>query len=267
MIHKGKKVKRILKFVQDYQVDQVQRAIIKQKYKEDNFITESKYWELVKGAALELTNGIVVKSRKLEDILGELSNILKRYKIVFEHSKKTIAMIKDDIQLNAKILIIKSMRGNNNALVVGKFRILTKGGHAKLIRKAITIYDDVVICIVSSKDTKEMKYIREKMIMKTFPGVNIIHAINGNLIRIFNKSPININVVCAGSDRVSGYRDQLKNNIGISVKETLRSINDISATSVINNINDESFFKRNTPKEIHSMYNRLKEVYSTKSML
>jgi len=261
MINNGKKVKKILKFVQDYQSDQDARLIIKQRYKEDDLSAESKYWEFVKAVALEITNGIVVKSRKLEDILGDISNIIKRYRINFIHSKKSPAMIKDDIQLNTKMLIIKQMRGNNNALIIGKFRVFTKAGHAKLIRRARILNDNVVICIITSKNTVETKDIREKMVRMVFPEVNIIHARKGNLIRILQKSPININVVFAGSDRVRGYQDQLKNNIGMSVKEMKRKTNDISATKVIDNINDELFFKKNTPKEIHSMYDELKNIY------
>jgi hypothetical protein len=69
-----------------------------------------------------------VKSRKLDDILFELSLALKRYKLNFTHSVKTELMIKDDIQLNAKTVLIKQMRGNNNALIIGKFRVFTKKG-------------------------------------------------------------------------------------------------------------------------------------------
>ena len=37
---------------------------------------------------------------------------------------------------------------------------------------------------------------------------------------------------------------------------------DISATKIITNINDEKYFKENTPKEIHSLYKELVKVYS-----
>ena len=252
---------RILKWQQEYQLDKESRAAIKQKYRFDDPLEETKYWNSVKGLALELSNGITVKSRKLNDILAELSQTIKRTKIDFEHPKKTEAIIKDDIQLNAKMLLIKQMRGNNNALIIGKFRVLTKEGHAKLIKRANTLYDNVVVCIVTSGDNKETKELRTKMMQKTFPDVEIIHNTNGNLIRILNKSSININVVYAGSDRVSGYKQQLKNNVGVSVKELPRTDDDISASKVIDNINNKEFFMKNTPKEIHSMYDEIRKQY------
>lgn len=252
---------RLLKWQQEYQLDKEARAMIKMKYKEDDWDTENAYWKNVTRVALEIANGFTVKSRKLDDLLIELSTVLKRYSLDFSHSKKTEAMIKDDIQLTSKTQLIKKMKGNNNALILGKFRVLTKEGHYKLIQRASKLYDNVVICIVTSKANKDTKDIRTEMMAKTFPNVEIIHAINGNLLSILNKSPININVVYAGSDRVKGYQDQLKTSLGVSVKEMPRTDDDISASKVIDNIEDESFFKKSTPKEIHSLYNKIKSVY------
>jgi len=253
---------RILKFQQDYQVNQEARAKIKSKYKENDPLTEQKYWDNVKRVSLELSNSIVVKSRKLDDILSELSLMLKRLKLDFTHSVKTEANIKDDIQLNTKTLIIKQMRGNNNALIIGKFRIFTKEGHYKLIKRASTLYDNVLICLVSGPETVSTKDLREKMIRKCFPKVQIMHTNNGNVLSIINKSPININVVYAGTDRVQGYQEQIRNNIGMSVRELPRTDSDISASKIIQDINNEEFFMKNTPSEIHSMYNEIKKVYN-----
>lgn len=252
---------KILKWQQEYQLDQEARLQIKMKYKSDDYLEEGQYWQNITRTALEITNGIVVKNRNLEDVLKELAVNLKSWKLDFKHPKKTVAQIKDDIQLNSKTLIVKSMEGNNNALILGKFRVLTKEGHTKLIKQAQRLYDNVVVCIVTSKDTKDTKELREKMIRKTFPGVEIIHAATGNLISIINKSPININVVYAGSDRVDTYRQQLRNNIGMSVMELPRTDDDISASKVISEIDDEDFFKKNTPRAIHSMYDEIKGAY------
>jgi len=253
---------KLLKFQQDYQLDQTARLAIKLKYRETNPIVETAYWDNVKAVARELADSITVKSRSLDDVLDELSLDLRRYKLTFAHSKKTPAIIKDDIQLNAKNLLIKSMKGNNNALILGKFRVLTKDGHVKMIKRALKLYDNVVIDLVTSKDTKDTKELREKMLKKTFPGTDIIHSSNGNLIRIFGKSPVNINVVYAGSDRVQSYRELLKKMVGTSVKEMPRVDTDISASKVIENINDEKYFKASTPKEIHSMYEEIRSTYA-----
>jgi len=260
-----KNLGRILKFQQDYQVDQSARAMIKMKFREDTPEDETVYWNNVKRVALEIANSITVKSRKLEDLMHELSLEIKHTKLDFTHSKKTLAIILDDIQLNAKSLIIKKMRGNNNALIIGKFRVLTKEGHYKLIKRAQTLYDNVVVDIVTSKDTKDTKDIREEMIRKTFPGVEIIHSVNGNVVRLLQKASFNINVVYAGSDRVQSYKQQVKNNIGVEIKEMKRADTDISASKVINNINDEAYFIKSTPKAIHSMYNEIKSTYSTEA--
>jgi len=253
---------RLLKFQQDYQLDQTARAAIKMKYRESDPTKETEYWNNVKLVARELADSITVKSRKLDDVLEELALDLKRYKLTFGHSKKTPAIIKDDIQLNAKMLLIKSMKGNNNVLIIGKFRVLTKDGHAKMIKRAMRLYDNVVIDLVTSKDTKNTKYLREKMLRKTFPGIEIVHSTTGNLVRIINKSPVNINAVYAGTDRAQAYREMLKNTVGVTVKEMQRTDSDISASKVIENINDETYFKQNTPKEIHSMYEEIRGNYA-----
>jgi phosphopantetheine adenylyltransferase len=251
----------LLKWQQEYQLDQEARVAIKNKYR-DTIENESIYWKEVTRVATEIANSFTVKSRKLDDLMSELSLQMKRLKHGIVHAKKTDAMIKDDVQLTAKTQIIKQMRGNNNALIIGKFRVLTKGGHAKLIKRAATLYDNVVICLVTSKDTKETKNLREKMLKKVFPNVQIMHANNGNLVRVIGNSPMNINVVYAGSDRVSEYQNQLKNTLGTTVKEMPRSDSDISASKVIANIQDEEFFKKNTPVELHSMYEEIKKAYS-----
>lgn len=251
---------RIIKWQQEYQLDQAARLAIKQQYRDDE-TNENAYWEYVNAQAYRLANMIVVKSRPLSDVLQELALELKRLDITFKHGKKTDAMIKDDIQLDTKTLLVKQMRGNNNALILGKFRILTKDGHYKLIKRAATLYDNVVVCIVTSADTKDTKDLREKMMKKCFPNVEIIHHASGNLSGILGKSPININAVYAGSDRVQQYKDQLKRRLGVEVREMPRTDSDISASKVIANINDEAFFKANTPKELHSMYDELREVY------
>lgn len=252
----------LLKFQQEYQLDQEARLQNKMKYREDDRETENVYWKNVTRVALEIANGVVVKSRKLDDLMQELATTMKRLKIDFSHSKKTEAIIKDDIQLTAKTQIIKKMRGNNNALILGKFRVVTKEGHAKLFKRASTLYDNLVICIVTSKDTKETKELREKMVRAVAPNAEIIHAINGNLPRILMKSPMNINVVYAGTDRVKSYQDQLKNTLGTTVKEMPRTDDDISASKIIANIGDEEYFKKNVPAELHSMYDEIKKVYS-----
>ena len=255
---------KILKIQQDYQLDQVKRAEIKNKWKESDESSENQYWENVKGSAYDIFYKID-KKKSLSDMLSQMSSLLKRYELNYTHSKKNETIIKDDIELNVKTLILKSLKGNNGCLVLGKFRVLTKA-HFNLIKLATKEFDKVLVCLVSSKDTAKTEDLRLRMLevaLKQFGNkVQIVKSSNGNLLRIISNSDFNINAVYAGSDRVSDYEKQLKNVLGMKVKELVRTDEDISATKVIANINNEKYFKQNTPKEIHFLYSDILKVYS-----
>ena len=255
---------KILKIQQDYQLDQVKRAEIKNKWKESDESSENQYWENVKGSAYDIFYKID-KKKSLSDMLSQMSSLLKRYELNYKHSKKNETNIKDDIELNVKTLILKSLKGNNGCLVLGKFRVLTKA-HFNLIKLATKEFDKVLVCLVSSKDTAKTEDLRLRMLevaLKQFGNkVQIVKSSNGNLLRIISNSDFNINAVYAGSDRVSDYEKQLKNVLGMKVKELVRTDEDISATKVIANINNEKYFKQNTPKEIHFLYSDILKEYS-----
>ena len=255
---------KILKIQQDYQLDQVKRAEIKNKWKESDESSENQYWENVKGSAYDIFYKID-KKKSLSDMLSQMSSLLKRYELNYTHSKKNETIIKDDIELNVKTLILKSLKGNNGCLVLGKFRVLTKA-HFNLIKLATKEFDKVLVCLVSSKDTAKTEDLRLRMLevaLKQFGNkVQIVKSSNGNLLRIISNSDFNINAVYAGSDRVSDYEKQLKNVLGMKVKELVRTDEDISATKVIANINNEKYFKQNTPKEIHFLYSDILKEYS-----
>ena len=255
---------KILKIQQDYQLDQVKRAEIKNKWKESDESSENQYWENVKGSAYDIFYKID-KKKSLSDMLSQMSSLLKRYELNYTHSKKNETIIKDDIELNVKTLILKSLKGNNGCLVLGKFRVLTKA-HFNLIKLATKEFDKVLVCLVSSKDTAKTEDLRLRMLevaLKQFGNkVQIVKSSNGNLLRIISNSDFNINAVYAGSDRVSDYEKQLKNVLGMKVKELVRTDEDISATKVIANISNEKYFKQNTPKEIHFLYSDILKTYS-----
>lgn len=250
----------MFKFQQDYQLDVTARKQIKLQYANSSPEAETEYWAKVNAKALELVSKVGTGSQnELPDLLKRLSTELKYAKIDISHEKKSSAIIKDDIQLTAKNLIVKNLRGNNNCLILGKFRVLTVG-HTAMIKRAMKLFDDVVVCIITSSDTKDTKDLRTEMMQKTFPGLNIIHHNSGNLVGIVNKSPININAVYAGSDRVNEYIKQLSRS-SIGVREMPRTDSDISASKIIEFLDDEKYFKRNTPKQIHTMYDKLKLTY------
>ena len=255
---------KILKIQQDYQLDQEKRAEIKNKWKESDELAENQYWENVKGSAYDIFYKID-KKKSLSDMLSQMSSLLKRYELNYTHSKKNETNIKDDIELNVKTLILKSLKGNNGCLVLGKFRVLTKA-HFNLIKLATKEFDKVLVCLVTSKDTKETEDLRLRMLevaLKQFGNkVQIVKHNNGNLLRIISNADFNINAVYAGSDRISDYEKRLKNMLGMKVKELNRTDEDISATKVIANINNEKYFKQNTPKEIHFLYPDILKAYS-----
>jgi hypothetical protein len=121
--------------------------------------------------------------------------------------------------------------------------------------------DGVVIVLVTSTETTNTRDLRYEMLKAAFPNLEIMHSKSGNLIRLVTSAPKNINVVLCGTDRVQDYKQQLKTVPGVAVKETPRSTSSISATKVIANINDERFFKANTPRQIHKLYDKIKATY------
>ncbi len=72
----------------------------------------------------------------------------------------------------------------------------------------------------------------------------------------------NINVVLCGTDRADSYRQILVRNPDMSVVEIPRNDEDISATKIIENIEDKEYFKENTHKKLWPMYEELKELYT-----
>lgn len=251
---------KILKFQQEYQNDKEARKLVKLKFCNSTSELESRYWAMVNSRALELSTKVGTGTEKaLPELLSNLSTELKHFQVDFTHEKKSSYNIKDDIQLTAKTQIIKNIRGNNNCLIVGKFRVLTTG-HFAMISRAQKLFDKVVICLVTNTDTQSTLDIRVEMLQETFPEIQIIHHSSGNLLSILGKSPVNINAVYAGSDRISDYIRQLQRS-SIGVREMPRTDEDISASKVIENIQDNKYFQDNTPEQIHHLYNKLKATY------
>ena len=257
---------KLLKIQQVYQVDQEARKAIKAKYQEDTEELENQYWDSIRLTALniikKITKGKAVKYVNFPKVLEQCAKELGSIRTFdFSHSKKNNTQIKDDIQGNIKMIIRKGLKGNNNFLFLGKFRVLTKA-HYDIIKAGLRKYDGGVVAIITNKDTKDTKDLRTKMVQKAFPKIEIVHHSTGNLFSIMQKATKNINVVLAGSDRVSSYKAILKRNPDISVEETKRTKFDISATKVIDNIDSKLSFETSTPKVIHSMYNEIRRAYS-----
>lgn len=253
---------KIIKFQQSYQLDQSARREIKAKIKGSDE-QESEYWKNVNEVSKKIASKIG-NSGSLKDLLKKLSSELSSIKLEFSHPKKTTLNIKDDIQLSAKTLIIKSLPGNNGCLILGKFRVLTKTGHVKLIESALSKFDSVVICLVSGKDSQDTRELRLKALNILYENnkkVKIIEANSGNVSTIIAKSPVNINSVYAGSDRIETYAKQLKTIQGTEIVELERNDSDISASKVIDNLSDFEFFKKSVPIKLCKLYQEYVNAY------
>ena len=251
-----------LKIQQDYQLDQNARAKIKQRFKEDTLEGEDAYWAQIRFKALELLNQLPQGTEtRLQAVLEILAKKLKCLKHTITHSKKTELQILDDIQTTTKDLIIRKMKGNNGALFLGKFRILTNA-HYKIIKDGIQKYDTMTVCLVSNKETKSYDWLRLEMLKECFGDkIEILQHSSGYIIGIIRKSKNNINAVLCGTDRYADYCRQLQRSPDINVVETPRTDEDISATKVIQNIDNYAYFTMKTPKEIHKLYKKIKDTF------
>lgn len=250
---------KIIKVQQSYQLDKKARRAIKSQYQSDEE-SERIYWDSVFKMAKDFANQC--NTGTLEMRMLKLSELLKTTDISITHSKKNDLQIQDDIHSKAKFMIIKNIEGNNGCIVLGKFRVLTNG-HCNVINSALKEYDRVLVCVVSSNLTKDTLQLRKNMLLQTFGNkITIIDSSSGFIKSIVSKSPFNINTVYCGTDRKANYEEQLKNVAGLNVKEYKRDSNAISATKVIANLNDFEFFKANTPKEIHNLYDQIRIAYS-----
>lgn len=251
----------LIKFQQSYQTDQTARAAIKDKFR-GTPEEEDMYYKQVRLVALEIINRLTI-GKDLESSLKEFSAILKDTKFNIEHQTKIKINIQDDIYNTARMVISKKLKGNNGALFLGKMRILTSA-HYKIIKDAFSVYDHVIVALVSSAETKDTRELRERMLKAAFPKLEVVNVQNGNLFTIMNKAQSNINVVLAGSDRVAGYTKMLEKNPDIRVREIKRTDEDVSATKVVETLraDDVNKFKEMTPKEIWPFYEELKRVYA-----
>lgn len=252
----------LLKIQQSYQTDQNARNLNKDKFR-GTPEEESVYWKNVRLAALNIIGSTAIKGN-INDLLSKFNKDLKDLKLDFVHPKKTQFQIKDDIQGNIRMILVKRLKGNNNFLFLGKFRVLSKA-HYNIIKNGLKNFDNGTICLVSSKETKPYESLRLEMIKRCFPNIEIIQKNSGNIISILQDCKQNINAVLCGTDRKNEYENQLKNNPDIKVIETPRDTNAISATKIIENLSNKLFFERNTPKEIHSLYSDILKVFSANS--
>ena len=263
VVLRDQKGSTFLKFLQSDQHDAETRKR-KKEASSMSPVDEQTYWGEIQKIAAKYIDSCKSQSKKpIREKLRAASIFVSQLSNLPVHTKKTSQSIKDDLFLTIKLKINRTEPGNDNAVVLGKFRVFTKNGHKKMIDEALKDHDDVIITVVTSKDTKETKDLRYRMVRAVYPDKEIIETTSGNLITIINKASKNVNAVYAGSDRIPSYREQLKRSPDVSVKEIIRSDNDVSASKVIEMIknDDQAGFKRETPPQIHSFWDELRATY------
>ena len=154
---------------------------------------------------------------------------------------------------------------NDSGMIIGKFRLLTNA-HAQLINDAVKQFGKATVVMVTGKGTAETKDLRYKALMNTFgknKNVEIVQTTNAFISDFLPRCSFNPVALLCGTDRVKTYEGMLKRcNLDWDIVETKRADEDISATKVIANLNDQTFFEKNTPKTIHPMYNKYVSAYS-----
>lgn len=252
------------KIQQSYQLDKTKRKEKKDKYLlspelESDYRTEIN--RLAKQIALKLSP-LTIETEKKIDIL---SRKIVDLKLKIKNEKKTDLQIKEDLIRQTKRYMFINTKNNKNFLFLGKMRVLSTA-HYSIIKNQLKNYDHGIVCLVSSKNTKNSEDLRLKMLKKAFGDkIIIITHSSGNINTILRKCPLDITALYCGSDRVSDYKRQLEYSI-IEVKEIERDIDNedgVSATNIIKNINNKNYFINNTPKEIHSMYDEIMNFYRT----
>lgn len=264
------------KLVQDYQYNKVYRDSLKGKFQEPQ-----EYWDDCYEVAKWVITNILRDSfcfknltqetypEFLKDCCISLSSQTSNIMALETISQKTYADKISDIKDCMKRSIIKKIKGNNNALIIGKFRVITKI-HREIIYSALEKYDNVIICLVTSKDTQFSREFRLGNLEKTYKDkVEIIEHSTANIFSIFKKTRKNISAVICGTDRYDDYSRILKDTKDTQVIEIKRDDNSISATKVIENINDYSFYLDNIHSGLSNIhdYDYFKDIYGSKKVL
>lgn len=251
----------IYKWVQDYQYDEEKRTKIKNQYKCPTESCEEKYWSNVRFLALKIVKELKpITESNYEAELEKAAIHLSSKGVYNPNPNKNNIQMLDDVQGNIKFILRKRIKGNNNFLFIGKFRILTSA-HYKIIKDGLDEFDRGVICIITSKETKHTKDLRTRMVKQAFPNVEIIHHSTANLFSIMRKTQTNINTIICGSDRVEDYTRILKSNPDISVREIERKGDYISASRVIRILNMKVAAELCIPEINHNFYDELIQTY------
>jgi hypothetical protein len=116
---------KLYKILQDDQHDKQVRWEKKKRY-QGSEEDEKRYWRSVRLVAKELAQDYAnfKLPRRLVELNKDINN--PSTSVPF-HPKKTDHQVRDDVYITARELIIRSLPENNNALFLGKVRVMTNG--------------------------------------------------------------------------------------------------------------------------------------------
>jgi nicotinamide mononucleotide adenylyltransferase len=258
---------KIYKILQEDQHDTEVRRKIKDKYQMD-YEFENKYYQRLRKIGKSIIDNIPkdIKIDKAMEILGQYTySQIFAYSQTFDiHPKKSSFQICDDLHLTAKNLWLREMKGNNGAIFIGRFQPPTKM-HVQIVREGLEKFDNVYLVIVVSKKKNSQNPFSTQTIeflwRQVFPKIKFLHVQTGNISRILEKSPYNINAILAGSDRKQDYEKQLTTNPDVYIDEIFRFHEDVSATKVRESLFTDSFdkYKKNMDPVHYKYFEQLKK--------
>ncbi len=181
---------------------------------------------------------------------------------------KSFKQIHEALSLDA----VNKFPGTENVTVmVGRFQPPTKA-HLGIIDSAYKKYKQkIIIAIVKSNNEKSpfpfnlVKEIIKRSTKSKIEVIEIKTGFIGDFISPLRDKALEPTIILAGTDRVNSYKGQIKRykemfNLNITVKETKRTDEDISASKVRQAIkdNDEELFKSMTSKGTWGYFKKLK---------
>jgi hypothetical protein len=204
---------------------------------------------------------------------------------------KSKNQIKEDIYLVTKMKLASKI--NEGILILGKFKILDKETY-DFIKEQIINHKNVTIGVISSKDTRGTKKLRNDMLKEVFnftDSVNPVEIVNintNNLKKVFEKldgkikNNISKVIYLDSGNSVNSVNSEI-NESNLSFKKGNNSIIKKSFTEIqpimeffnnievpdlnakeeelIENIIFEKYFQKHTPPNIWKMYEEFLNLY------
>ncbi len=242
---------------------------------------QNKFFSLLDNKAEEIVSGLD-QSLPVEDLLREVSHLVYTDPLEdIEHSSKTALNKQDDLYLKVKTLVMdlkdhtssayvkQSIRDKNGlGFFIGKLRIPTIA-HFQIIKDALKKNPEgLILALVDTKKFGLPFEDRKSLIEEAFPSVKVIKAQNANFSWVLTPFKNIVSTIFCGEDNKVAYTSQIEtfnktHSTSIIIDVMNRPEEDeVSATAVEKSIkdDDEKTFKKLTPKEVWTFWEKLKEL-------